>query len=133
MILPAESVPLSQYSLPELSILRKRIEELLPAEDLAQLDLTAELLRTYRDVQLMLTKESSTAPLNQRAQTVNTLTSILKQLAELQRSHFSASRLQAFEKAFLTLATRHPEIDLLSEYKALVAPPTPSSPPAANG
>lgn len=126
MILPAESVPLSQYSTHELSVLRKRIEDLLPAEDLAQLDLTAELLRTYRDVQLMLTQESGTAPLNQRAQTVNTLTSILKQLAELQRSHFSASRLQAFEKAFATLAQRHPEIDLLSEYKALVAPTSPT-------
>ena len=121
MILPAESVPLSQYSTQELRVLRKRIEELLPTEDLAGIDLTAELLGTYRDVQQMLTQESSTAPLNQRAQTVNTLTSILKQLAELQRSHFSASRLQAFEKAFLALATAHPEIDLLTEYKALVS------------
>lgn len=119
MILPHDSIDLSLYTPQELRALKRRIEETLPVEDLDSIDLTKEFLSNYRTAQDMLEDANDDAPLNQQAQVANTLTSILKQLAELQRSHFSAARLQRFEKAAAEVFLQHP--GLYNAYKEKLA------------
>lgn len=114
MILPAESVPLTQYSLSELLVLKRRIEELLPESSLESLDIASELVLAYRETKSTLS-ESEDAPINHKSALTNTLNSQLKQLAELQKAHYSASRLQQFERALTSIIKDNPE--LLQRYK----------------
>ena len=109
MILPHDSIDLTLYEPKELRALKRRIEEALPADALATVDLTEEFLSNYRTAQDLL-EDSSDAPLNQQAQVTNTLTSILKQLAELQRKHFNAARLQLYEKVSSEIFQQYPEL-----------------------
>ena len=118
MVLPAESVPLTQYSTAELLTLKRRIEELLPSSELTELDIAVELVNTYNATKATL-EDNENAPINHRASITNTLTAQLKNLAELQKSHYSASRLQKFEKALTEIIKDNP--DLLEKYKSALS------------
>lgn len=114
MILPADSVPITQYDLSELLTLRRRIDELLPQSSVEDIDIASELVLAYRETKATLASAED-APINHQSSLINTLTSQLKQLAELQRAHYNAARLQKFEKALTSLIKDDP--DLLQRYK----------------
>jgi len=114
MILPAESVPLAQYSTAELLTLKRRIEKLLPASEISELNIEQELVSAYTATKETL-EASEDSAINHKATLTNTLVAQLKALAELQKSHYSASRLQKFEQALTNIIKDNP--DLYEQYK----------------
>lgn len=110
MILPVESIDLSAYRVPDLLNLRSRIEERLPSTEIEDLDLNAELIWTFQTAKGLLEGVNEETPLTQKASTVNSLTGILKTLAETQKSLYSAERQQKLERALIAALKKFPEL-----------------------
>jgi len=117
MALPANSIPLDHYELKDLIILKARVEKRLPT--LQSLDLQQELVLQFAETKALLT-EASKAPLNQKSQVINTASSILKQLAEMQIKLYSADRNKALELCLIDLLKEADEEDreaFMEEYE----------------
>lgn len=87
----------------ELWRIKREVEKLLTGKTLADIDLEQELVS-----QLHLTKrfleeviENEEVPANQRAQAINSCTSILSNLCKIQIDLYSAERVKAMESALV--------------------------------
>lgn len=85
------------------------LQLLLPVAPLADLNLTEELYAQYVKAKQMLA-DSSSEPLNQRAQTMNSIVSILTQIAKIRTDLYDAERLKKLEAALLTTLKEFPEL-----------------------
>lgn len=108
MILPIDSLDLSHYDETELSHLRSRISALLPSS-LASINLEEELLEQLRSAKALL-RDSEDAPANQRSQVSNSITTILKQLVDLQTSVTTTETIKKIERNLLTTLKKFPEM-----------------------
>lgn len=96
-------VPLETLPLNELLELRARIDALLPARSLSDLDLEEEVLLQFARTKGLyddVIKDIGT-PANQRAQVANSCTAILDQLIKMQKALYSAERVKALEGALI--------------------------------
>ena len=108
MILPVDSIDLSHYDESELSVLKERIAILLPTT-LDSINLEDELLTQLRSLKLLLV-DSADAPANQRAQVGNSITTILKQLVDLQTSITTTETIKRIERTLLSTLKEFPEM-----------------------
>ena len=121
MILPPDSVNLSTYTPADLLRLRDRVNALLPSADIEDLDLSSELIRTFQSAKSLLESaaDDDETPLSQKSAIVNSLNSLLKNLAELQKSLYSVERQQKLERALVGALKLHPELQqsFFAEYE----------------
>ena len=103
MALPADSINLAGFNLQDLLKLKSRIEERLPC--LNDLDLQQELVLQFASAKSMLAdaQDDKKTPLNQKSQIINTASSLLKQLAEMQIKLYSAERNKALELCLIDI------------------------------
>lgn len=87
----------------ELLELKAEIEQLLGAKSLKDLDLEQELLQQFNLTKKLLAEvlEDAEVPANQKAQVVNSCTSILKELTQTQTELYNAERLKKMESALI--------------------------------
>jgi hypothetical protein len=113
LILPVDSLNLTAYDVAELLRLRDRVNALLPSSDIEDLDLSAELVLTFRSAKTLLDDAASDedTPLSQKSAIVNSLNSLLKNLAELQKSLYSVERQQKLERALVEALKLHPALE----------------------
>ncbi len=108
MILPVDSIALDCYDLDELFFLRERIQEKLPTT-LASINLEDELITQLRSAKKLLA-DSVDSPANQKAQISNTVTTILKQLVDLQTSITTTETIKRIERILLETLKKYPEM-----------------------
>lgn len=103
MALPADSINLAGFNLQDLLKLKSRIEERLPC--LNDLDLQQELVLQFASAKSMLAdaQDDKKTPLNQKSQIINTASSLLKQLAEMQIKLYNAERNKALELCLIDI------------------------------
>lgn len=83
--------------------LREKIEQRLPAQMLADLNLEKELVLQYLAIKSMLAKivDNEATPANQRAQVANSVTAILGDMTKLQNSLYNSERVKKLEAAMI--------------------------------
>ncbi len=113
MILPPNSIDISSYSISDLLRLRDRINKRLPSSELADIELSTELVHTFQSAKELLeeAKDDEDVPLSQKATTLNSINSILKNLAELQKSLYTVERQQKLEASLIIALKLHPELE----------------------
>lgn len=105
----------------ELLVLRQKLDARLVNQRLADINLERELVLQFSQTKLFLAKiiDDKSIPANQRAQAINSCSSILAQLIKMQTDLYSAERLKAMEsacvKAMKTMAPEAQEV-FLSRY-----------------
>jgi hypothetical protein len=106
----AAQVDLSCLPLDELLILRDRIDELMPARTLAEMDLEKELVIQYQAVKALNTRVSAAedVPVNQLAQVANSISSVLDRLGKMQATMYSHERFKQIELALVRLLKTRP-------------------------
>jgi len=118
MNLPVDSINLALYSQSDLIRLRERIEKELPST--SSLDLQAELVFQFLGAKNLLAQaqDDSDIALNQKAQIVNSVAALLKQLAATQIELFSAERNRIVEMSLIECLKAYPELhtSFLEEY-----------------
>jgi peptidoglycan hydrolase CwlO-like protein len=121
LILPVDSLDLTAYSVSDLLRLRDRVNALLPSADIEDLDLSSELIRTFQSAKSLLESaaDDDETPLSQKSAIVNSLNSLLKNLAELQKSLYSVERQQKLERALVEALKLHPSLSdsFFAEYE----------------
>ena len=124
MILPPDAVDISTYTHADLLRLRGRIDERLPSYELEEIDLSAELVSTFRIAQQMLkdAQEDDETNLSQKAVATNAITSALKALAALQKDLFTAQRMQRIEAALAKALEQFPGLQeaFFDHYEAMM-------------
>jgi predicted O-linked N-acetylglucosamine transferase (SPINDLY family) len=84
------------------------------ATNLADLDLEQELLQQYKNAKLLLAEaiydNSGETPLNQKAQVVNSITTILKQMADIKTQLYNAERLKHLETILVDTLKGFPDM-----------------------
>ena len=77
--------------------------------ELKDLDLEKELLNQYKKAQELL-EFSDGEPLNQKAQTLNSITNILQAIIKSQQDLYNIERLKTLETTLITVLQGFPEI-----------------------
>ena len=108
MMLPVDSIDLDHYDTDELFLLRERVQAKLPVS-LASINLEDELLTQLRSSKALLV-DSAESPANQRAQVSNSITTILKQLVELQNSITTTETIKRIERTLLQTLKEFPAL-----------------------
>ncbi len=108
MNLPIDSIDLSQYDEADLLRLKTRVTSLLPL-NLAAINMEEELLTQLASAKSLLA-DSEDAPANQRAQVSNSITTILKQLTDLQTSLTTTETIKRIERTLLLTLKEFPEM-----------------------
>lgn len=85
------------------------LQEETKVQDLKSIDLEQELLKQYQRAQTML-EEGYDEPLNQRAQTLNSITNILQAIIKSQQELYSIDRLKTLENTLIKTLQDFPEI-----------------------
>jgi hypothetical protein len=121
LILPVDSLDLTAYSVSDLLRLRDRVNAKLPPADIENLSLSDELVRTFQKASGLLDEalEDDETNLSQKSAMVNSLNSLLKNLAELQKSLYSVERQQKLERALVEALKLHPSLSdsFFAEYE----------------
>ena len=108
MILPVDSIDLDCYDEAELFELKARLQTKLPSS-LADINLEDELLTQLQSSKKLLV-DSADAPPNQRAQVSNSITTILKQLVDLQTAITTTETIKRIERTLLTCLKQFPDL-----------------------
>ena len=79
---------------------------------LATLNLDKELLAQYRNAQSVLedTLYDEQTPANQKAQVLNTITSILQQILKSQTELYDSERVKKIESTLISVLKKYPEL-----------------------
>jgi hypothetical protein len=112
VVTPSSSTTdLEKMDVGQLLDLRQRIEALLPARKLADIDLEQEIVLQYLAAQALMQKTSIAVdiPANQKAQVQNSCASILDQLLKMQTRIYSAERMKAIEQVLIKVLKTLPE------------------------
>ena len=108
MILPIDSIDLSHYDEGELQTLRNRVSALLPS-NLASINLEEELINQLTSAKTLLS-DSADAPANQRSQVSNSITSVLKQITDLQKSVTTTETIKRIERTLIATLKEFPDM-----------------------
>ena len=108
MNLPVDSINLDNYDEAELLSLKTRVSALLPLT-LASVNLEEELLTQLTSAKSLLA-DSYDAPANQKAQVSNSITTILKQLTDLQTSLTTTETIKRMERILLAVLKEFPDL-----------------------
>ena len=108
MNLPVDSLDLTNYDQDELLTLKTRVTTLLPLT-LASINLEEELLTQLHSSKLLMA-DSADSPANQRAQVGNSITTILKQLVDLQTSITTTETIKRIERVLLETLKEFPKL-----------------------
>lgn len=94
-------------------------QERKAVKKLAELNLEDELLEQYYTAQDLL-ENSKNEPLNQKAQTLNAITSILQAIIKAQQDLYNIERLKTLENTLIKVLQEFPEIKhkFLDAYEA---------------
>lgn len=85
------------------------VPKLLPTPRLADLDLAEELYQQYIQAKQML-EDADKDPLNQKAQTTNSIIGILDRIAKIRTELYNAEKLKKLESCLLTTLKEFPEL-----------------------
>lgn len=98
-----EGKTLSGMNLHELLALRAEIDTYLPSQNLQDVNLEGELLTQYHQTRALLASiiQDELTPANQKAQVINTCSSILSEITRTQTSLYNAERLKVMEQAVI--------------------------------
>lgn len=121
-VLPVDSINLNHYSLADLLKLRDYVNARLPSAEVEDLDLNEELVRTFQIAKDLLeqAKDDDETPLTQKAAALNSINSLLKSLADTQKTLFSAERQQKLENALAAALKKFPDLqeEFFNAYEA---------------
>jgi galactose-1-phosphate uridylyltransferase len=94
---------LLQYTPTQLMSLRSMIDQMLGLGSLTDLNIENEILVQLQNAKLLAeeVRNDSDVPANQKAQTINSVSSILKQLVGMQTELYNAERLKEIEAAVI--------------------------------
>jgi len=86
---------------------------------LRELDVETELLEQYRTAKQLLANAEENVPLNQRAQALNSITTILQTITKMQTDLYDAERLKTLEAILLDTLREFPQVQeaFLEVYK----------------
>jgi len=120
----APIVDLAPFQLDDLLALRSQIDERLPARALVDLDLEEELVIQFQQTKGLLNRVmiDEGVPANQKAQVINSCSSVLGQITKMQTELYSAERVKALEAALIKTLLTLPEatqIAFFAEYERL--------------
>lgn len=122
---PPPLVELKNLKVHDLISLRHEIDALLPPRTLEEVNLVEELMLQYQAAKSLFSTvlNSVAVPANQKAQVLNTCTSVLEQITRTQTALYTAERIklveQALEKTF-ALAAPHLKQEFFDRYEALL-------------
>jgi len=85
------------------------VPDYTPIADIDSLNIKEELLFSYNTAKKLLV-QSINDPLNQRAQTVNTVTKVLQSIIELQERLHNVETLKEIETALVETLRKHPSL-----------------------
>ena len=113
MIIPSDSVNIDPFDVAELLRLRDRINAKLPSSSIEEINLSEELVLTFQAAKTLLADAANDdeTPLSQKSAIVNSLNSLLKNLADLQKSLYSVERQQKLEAALVEALKLHPTLE----------------------
>lgn len=99
----AFDIPVESLSVSDLLLLRQRIDAKLPATSLSELNLEQELVIQFMSVKELLNDVSRDVmtPANQKAQVINSLSSVLLQMTKSQTDLYNAERIKKIERAVI--------------------------------
>lgn len=119
MILPPDSVDISTYSQADLLRLRERINARLPSS-LAALDLEEELYTQLTTAKALSAELDDDTPANQRAQVLNSISTVLKQIVEMQTSLSTTETIKRMERILIETLKEFPELSdaFMRKYEA---------------
>ena len=103
---------LKDYQPREKGLLKAQKESPVPERksvELKDLNLETELLNQYRKAQELL-EYSDDEPLNQRAQTLNSITNILQAIIKSQQDLYNVERLKTLENTLIKVLQGFPEV-----------------------
>jgi hypothetical protein len=94
---------LNQLTDEQMIVLRDRINTLLPSAGLMSLNLETELVENYKLTVTLYNDiiHDETVPANQKAQVVNSCSSLLKTIAELQESVHGTEQVKKLQNIFV--------------------------------
>lgn len=107
----AASLNLAKFSAAEMIAMYEDIRSKLPPISLDKMNVEEELLlqfHTVRALQNQVIADEGT-PVNQKAQVANSVSSSLKQIAELQNSVFDSERFKRIELLLIRVLSKLPE------------------------
>lgn len=109
----AEDIDLSSLSMMGLLSLRNRIQGMLPATQLKDMDLSQELVLQVAALQELqrLTMGDKNTPANQQAQVANSLSAALVNLVKLQSEVYTTERFKRIERAVINFLNGLPDGD----------------------
>jgi len=112
LVIPSDSVNIETFDVGELLRLRDRINAKLPSGAIEDINLSSELVLTFRSAKALLESaaDDDDTPLSQKSAIVNSLNSLLKNLADLQKSLYSVERQQKLEAALVEALKKFPEL-----------------------
>ncbi len=119
MIIPVDSIDLSEYSISELIRLRDRVTEMIPTSDLEDIDLQKELVTAFYNGKEILenAKYDDGVPLSQKASAINSIVASLKALSDAQKALFNIERQRRLENCLAKALEQFPELhDEFFEY-----------------
>ena len=101
----------SGMNLHELLAVRAEIDTYLPAQELKDVDIEGELLMQFHQTKALLASviDDVDTPANQKAQLVNTCSSILSEITKSQTSLYNAERLKIMEQALINALKTVPD------------------------
>jgi len=106
---------------PEPEPTRQRVD-FHPLQRLSDLNIEDELLQQFNRAKRLLTdaEYDESVPLNQKAQTLNSATTILQQITKMQSDLYDSERVKMIEQILLATLRKFPEMqaDFLRTYKA---------------
>lgn len=116
----ANLAPPKNYDFPEAP--KEKLRVILEVPKLEDLDLSAELYNQYVLAKQLLS-DADDQPLNQKAQTLNSIVSILRDISKVRTDLFNAERIKAIESALLMTLKDFPEMStaFLESYEAALA------------
>jgi len=94
---------LSGLNVHELLALRLEIDAFLPSQSIMDMDLESELLLQYQQTKTLLASivDDDETPANQKAQVINSCSSILAQITKSQTDLYNGERLKIMEQALI--------------------------------
>ena len=93
----------------------------IKAQSLSELDLDQELLQQYKDAKQLFKdiELDDLTPMNQKAQIMNSITSILTKIVENQTALYDSERVKLIESILIDVLKQYPDInaEFMERYK----------------
>jgi len=107
----AENIVLEGMAVADLLSLRARVDALLPARALKDLDIESELVLQLAAAQQLQNEvlQSDEVPANQQAQVLNSVSSVIGQIVKMQQDLYTTERLKKVERVLIDVLQTLPQ------------------------